>query len=384
MQRRHWGVRLLQYHDQVGSVEIDASAVCGMLSVPRMTPYLDGVAGDERAALALYEWSARMSSAAFVVVGHLEVLLRNALDRCLRDYHREEYCGIPWFLMPSAGGIQVSEAVDVVRERLRPQGKETRDQVIAGLSFGFWSGLLGPKYEELWRNCLHRVFPHGSGRRSQISSALERVRTFRNRLAHHDSMIKVDIPFELRHVVQLAGYISKDASQWLMRSQDEAMAVYAQRPHVLVDTVVVPAKDAWPLYENCRAYVCQAGRAFRVFDRVAFYTDREIKPDVPGVLHRRDNVEWTHEEAERLARSDGRYDRKIAKVIAMTRSASWSSGRYQVFLLTQPGDSRHRRLPAAIVHKGHRHGLGIRAAPTVRIAACAGNREHDQRSDVAP
>ncbi len=322
-----------------------------MLSTPRMTPYLDSVAGDETGALALYEWGARMSSSAFVVVGHLEILLRNTLDRCLREHFREAHCGIPWFLMPNVGGIHVSQAVDVVRERLRPQGKETRDQVIAGLSFGFWSGLLGPKYEELWRNCLHRVFPHGSGRRSQISSALERVRAFRNRLAHHDSMIKVDIPFELRHVVQLAGYLSTDASQWLMRSQNEAMAVYGQRPHVPVDTVVVPAKAAWPLYENCRAYVCQAGRAFRVFDRVAFYTDREIKPDVPGVLHRRDNVEWTHEEAARLARSDDRYDRKIAKVIATTRSAGWPSGRYQVFLLTQPGDSRHRRLPAAIVHK---------------------------------
>ena len=315
-----------------------------------MTTYLDEVAGDEAAALALYEWSARTSAAAFVVVGHLEVLLRNALDSCLREYYREESCGIPWFLMPNVGGTNVCEAINLVRERLRPQGKETRDQVIAGMSFGFWAGLLGPKYEDLWRNCLHRAFPHGSGRRSQISAALERIRRFRNRLAHHDSMIKVDVPFEIRLVVQVAGHISSAAGQWLSKSHAEAMATYRQRPHVPFDTVVVPAKAAWPLYEDCRAYVCQAGRAFRPFDRMAFYVGREIKAEVPGVLHRRDNVEWTPEEAARLARSGDRCDRKVAKVIAATRAEGWSDGRYQVFLLTQPGDPKHRSLTTAIAH----------------------------------
>lgn len=327
-----------------------------MLSLPRITPYLDDVAGDEAAALALYEWSARMSSSAFVVVGHLEVLLRNALDRCLREYYREDYCGIPWFLMPHVGGTNVCEAVNVVRERLRSQGKETRDQVIAGMSFGFWAGLLGPKYEELWRTCLHRAFPHGSGRCSQISAALERIRRFRNRLAHHDSMIKVDVPFEIRLVVQLAGYLDAAAAQWLSNSHDEAMATYSQRPHVSVDTVVVPGKTAWPLYEDCRAYVCEAGRAFRAFDRMAFYVDREIKPEVPGVIHRRDNAAWTPEENARLARSSDRFDRKVAKVIAATRAAGWSDGRYQVFLLTQPGDPKHRSLMTAITNKASGKG----------------------------
>lgn len=67
------------------------------------------------------------------------------------------------------------------------------------------------------------------------------------------------------------------------------MNVYALRPVTVDDTVVVPAKHAWSFYETCRAYVCQSGRAFRPIDRMAFYADREVKAEIPAVLHRRDN-----------------------------------------------------------------------------------------------
>jgi hypothetical protein len=336
------------------SVEVDVSVVWNLLSEPRMAPYLRAASGDKAKALALYEWSARTSSAAFEVVGHLEVLLRNALDRCLRDHYCEDHCGIPWFLMPTPGGEHVAGAVALVRERLRPQGKESRHQIIAGLSFGFWAGLLGPKYEDLWRDSLRRAFPNSSGRRKQVSVAVEGVRKFRNRLAHHDSMINVDVPFEIRQVIELASYINTNAAAWL-ECRSEAMAAYAQRPITTVDTVVVPARNAWSLYQDCRAYVCQPGRTFRAIERIAFYADREIKQDVPAVLHRRDNVEWSPDEAGRLRASCDRHDRKIANVIDRSKEI-WTAGRYQVFLLTSPGDTRHRQLPAALPHDGWGRG----------------------------
>lgn len=314
-----------------------------------MAPYLEIASSNQSDALALYEWSARTSSAAFETVGHVEVLLRNTIDRCLRGHFREDECGIPWFLLPTPGGEHVAAAVAEVRERLRAQGKESRHQIVAGLSFGFWSGLLGPKYEDLWRDALHRAFPNCSGRRKQVAVAVERIRKFRNRLAHHDSMINVDVPFEIRQLIEFASYIDTDAANWLERCSD-AMTKYGKRPIAVADTVVVPAKYAWPLYETCRAYVCQAGRAFRAVNRVAFYADQEIKRDVPLVAHRRDNVEWTRENAYSLRSSADRHDRKIAEVMDASRSV-WSGGRYQVFLLSAPGTQAHRQLAAPVPHK---------------------------------
>jgi len=160
-----------------------------------------------------------------------------------------------------------------------------------------------------------------------MSVAVERVRKFRNRLAHHDSMINVDVPFEVRQIIELAGYIDAAAAGWLEK-RSEVMSVYGQRPRVVADTVVVPARNAWSLYEQCRAYVCQAGRVFRPIERIAFYVDREIKPDIPAVVHRRDNAS----------------------------KSIWTDGRQQVFLLTSPGDPKHRQLSTALPHAGSGRG----------------------------
>ncbi|MFV2197093.1 hypothetical protein [Nocardiopsis sp. LOL_012] len=338
-------------------VDDAVNIVWNRLSEPRMAPYLRKTGGDRRDALAVYEWSARTAAAAFEDVGHLEVLLRNALDECLREHVRESECGIPWFLLPTPGGEHVAEAVQVVRERLRKQKQESRDQIVAGLTFGFWSGLLGTRYEELWRECLYRAFPNASGRRKEVSVELDGVRKFRNRLAHHDSMLSVDVPFEARRIFTLARYIDHDVADWL-EQRSRVLKVYGERPVDIEDTVVVAARNAWPLYEYCRAYVCQAGRTFRQVERVAFYTDREIKPDVPKVVHRRDHVEWTPENAAHLRASPDRNDRKIAEVIEKSRAEGWTEGRYQVFLLSHGRDPDHRRLAACLPHDGAGRGAG--------------------------
>jgi len=162
-------------------------------------------------------------------------------------------------------------------------------------------------------------------------------------------MVNVDVPFEIRQVVELAGFIDPAAARWLEQCS-RAMDVYRERPVTIEDTVVVPAPDAWPLYEGHRAYVCQAARAFRPVERMAFYADRQIMSDVPRIQHRRDDVAWTDEEAARLERSSDRFDRRIARLIPAARQAGWTGGRYQVFLLSAPGDPRHRSLRQPIPH----------------------------------
>lgn len=345
----------------MSDVEHHVEVVWDHLSEPRMAPYVDKVGGDRRNALAVYEWSTRTAAAAFEDVGHLEVLLRNALDRCLRDHFAETARGIPWFLMPVPGGDLIPEAIEPVRVRLRAQSKrtpasrETRDQIVAGLTFGFWAGLLGTKYEQLWRDCLHKAFPHSSGRRKQVSIALDGVHKFRNRLAHHDSMLNVDIPFEIQRIFELAGYIDPKVAAWL-QERSQTMQVYRERPVRIEDTVVVAARHAWPLYKQCQAYVCQAGRFFRVVERIAFYTEKQVQTAVPAIVHRRDQVEWTAQETARLQASGDRHDRKIASIIEASRSAGWEEGRYQVFLLTRKGDARHRELPSVLPHQQEGRG----------------------------
>ncbi|WP_342318706.1 hypothetical protein [Corynebacterium mayonis] len=245
---------------------------------PRMRPFLDAADGDVDRALDLYQWNAEMAGAVLEQISHLEVLLRQAIDTHMSSYINETQSGIPWVLLPPCSTTQ-GAAIEKVRERLRARNQETRDQIVANLSFGFWSGWLGSKYEELWRQCLHKAFPHSPGRRADVAGIVEQIRKFRNRVAHHDSLLNVAIKFEMDAVFRLAEYISPDAAKW-MRSVDRTQAVATRRPCTTMDTVIVPAQKAWPLYQSIPAYVCQAGRYFQDVQYVAFYADRAIQPEV--------------------------------------------------------------------------------------------------------
>lgn len=192
-------------------------------SSPRLQPFLTAANGDEAEALKLYAWNTQMAGAALEQLSHLEILLRNAIDTQLSRKVREDNCGIPWFLLPPFSLAQ-GDVIDAVRGRLRAANRETRDQIVAGLSFGFWSGWLGPKYEELWRQTLYLAFPNGSGKRKDISALAAQVRKFRNRIAHHDSLLNVDAGFEMEAIFRLAEIINKDVAEW-MKSVDRTHEV---------------------------------------------------------------------------------------------------------------------------------------------------------------
>lgn len=324
------------------------------ISAPRFAPYLREAGDDVEAALELYRWSAEMSSAAYELIAHIEVFMRNAIDRALAQRYRDGECGIPWFLREPPLDAEAMRRVTEVRDRLRSQHRESRHQIVAGLSFGFWAGMLGAKYEEQWRLSLHHSFPGGNGTRKQAAILVEAIRKFRNRLAHHDSVLGLDIPFEVQRVHALAALLGNEQAAWL-QATDRTTDVYGKRPVTSIDTVVVAARHAWPLYEQERAYVCQAGRWFRPVDRLAFYSDQEIKADVPSIRCRRDNVPWTEEHAKELEAGD-KEDRKIARVIRASRCERWTAGVYQVFLLTRPGDADHRVLPNPLPHRATGRG----------------------------
>ncbi len=79
-----------------------------------------------------------------------------------------------------------------------------------------------------------------SGSRKNVIVALERTRKFRNRLAHHDSLLAQDILLELDTMLSLVEWIDPDARIWLDGIQ-RVTKVYTERPVAPVDTLVVPA-----------------------------------------------------------------------------------------------------------------------------------------------
>jgi len=93
--------------------------------------------------LRLYEWNADVSAALGATVGHLEVLLRNALHDQLTVWSTERFQESSWYLDP--GGLMSIAAkgdIEAARRRAQRGGAETPGRIVAELNLGFWRFLL--------------------------------------------------------------------------------------------------------------------------------------------------------------------------------------------------------------------------------------------------
>lgn len=86
------------------------------------------------------------------------------------------------------------------------------DDIVAELSFGFWTSLLSnnrhSQYDRrLWVPYLHRAFPLYRGRRRDLHDKLEAMRLLRNRIMHHEPIHHRDLAADRRKVYELMGYL---------------------------------------------------------------------------------------------------------------------------------------------------------------------------------
>lgn len=128
-------------------------------------------------------------------------------------------------ILEPKGIMQVIVAV----ERLDRGAEISRGRVVAGVSFGFWAGLVSKSYEELWRQQLRGVFTDGSLRRRDLTSPMRQLQTFRNRLAHHDCLLAQPLEERYEQMIQIARWIDLDAATWIS-DQSTVPRLLRERP----------------------------------------------------------------------------------------------------------------------------------------------------------
>ncbi|HEU5158867.1 MAG TPA: hypothetical protein VFU43_17865 [Streptosporangiaceae bacterium] len=103
---------------------------------------------------------------------------------------------------------------------------------MAELPLGFWVGLLGTghHYEmTLWRPALRHAFSGKAGTRKKLHMDFDRLRTFRNRIAHHEPIFHRHLAADHMHIVRLIGLISPVAAEWVT-ANSRVESVLAVRP----------------------------------------------------------------------------------------------------------------------------------------------------------
>lgn len=315
------------------------------VSQRRLGEYLVAANHDDESARELYEWNVSISAAFFELISYVEVALRNAVDKILAQLEVAETARVGvrhgwWFASPTFLADHELSFYETARKHLgsRADGA-SRDKVLASMTFGVWDGVFGPSYEQLFRRHLVYAFPHrGPGfKRETVKKNVLALKNLRNRIAHHQPIFDHPLEERFEQAMELLRWIDPALEQWvqgLCRVPD----VLNVRPKSAESiAVVVPAKDAWPFYQQYGAYVCQPGRYFRNVSHIGFYADSAVQREVPKVLERIDPVVWTPEEIGRRIDTGSDRDRQIAEIIKQSRELVWTDNEYQLFLLTRPG-----------------------------------------------
>ena len=183
----------------------------------RLEPYRMAVGGNLYKAIELYEWNAAIGAAFWVTLGHVEVLVRNAMHESLAVWSKSNHADERWYL--DHGGVLTSRTLTDIgkaRERARSRKRlESPGGVVSGLTLGFWRYLLTSPYERsLWMPCLRHVWPDQALRRD-VHDPLEKLHELRNRIAHQEPIYNRNLD-EL-HVAALgvARWTCPETASWI-------------------------------------------------------------------------------------------------------------------------------------------------------------------------
>jgi len=84
-------------------------------------------------------------------------------------------------------------------------------KVVAELGFGFWRYLTSSAHEAtLWTPVLHRAFPPGTDRARDVDRRIEKLHVLRNRVAHHEPLLNVDLQARLADMLALASLLNPE------------------------------------------------------------------------------------------------------------------------------------------------------------------------------
>jgi len=195
------------------------------MSAERFQRYLTETSGNDVEACRLYTWNAAISSAFYGPLQALEVTLRNAAHDKLRHH-----LGGQWFRNASVlDGDELRMAQDA-ELKLQEHGQTpTPGKIVAELGFGYWVGLFANRYDErLWRTYLCRAFLPRPSRRD-LYDDLDRLRTWRNRIAHHEAVYQRRLSDDYQRVEKVIRGLSPSTWLWVDH-HSRVPEVLAQRP----------------------------------------------------------------------------------------------------------------------------------------------------------
>lgn len=230
---------------------ISYAALERAISAPRLRAY--GAPGDrdETDVVARYIWNLALVNAIQPALHVLEITFRNEMARAaakITSARAFRTAAFPSWLDASPSMLMEHERRKVAdaKERLGSDPrKRTEGHLIAKLDFGFWVALCRDSYADtrgagprLWPRVLELAFqkrPRSVGTRAEVYHRFDRIRRFRNRVAHHEPVWDRDYAGHHEYVLESLGWMSPALAEAL-RAISPAPSIFnaghaAYRPH---------------------------------------------------------------------------------------------------------------------------------------------------------
>ncbi|TPJ12254.1 Abi family protein [Mesorhizobium sp. B2-7-3] len=203
-------------------------AIRASISEPRFATYLTKGGNHEEYAMALYLYNARVAKAFLYPLNVAEVTLRNAVDGILVAKFGSTWHQDATFreqTLSADGLATLDKAIQ------RAGANAARNQVIATLTFDFWSNLFRSEYGALWRTTVNIAFPHlkHGESRQEIQNLVRPINAFRNRVAHHEPVLDMNVTDIHAKIVRLVELRCAETAAW-MKHHSTLGAVVRSRP----------------------------------------------------------------------------------------------------------------------------------------------------------
>lgn len=188
------------------------------LSLGRLKTYeiLSAKQEEERSAEELYAVNIMYSKELYVMLGGLEVAVRNSFHKALKNHFKtDDWLSLDIFLKKHKDQIdQATKHVSRIKK-----DHFTIDDVIAHLNYGFWVNLCNSPYEKkLWNKALYKCFPYLGQKpdREDILRRLKRTNSLRNKIAHLEPILKREslLIQEHRNISELLYAICPQTQEW--------------------------------------------------------------------------------------------------------------------------------------------------------------------------
>lgn len=207
----------MQVKNTAGNFEFPAIETA--IKQSRLGRYMPVPGYDRETAIKFYIWNCQLSEAFQFPLHMAEVTCRNAIQKGLNTRFKN-----PWFDQPDLKRLLDRRQLDhleavIAEERHQHAAKMTGDHIVSSLSFGFWDHLTTKRFDRtLWLRGIQHNFPGAYSARmtlSDVNALIQKVRRWRNRIAHHRAIFDKDPARKYDETLRLIEWVCPKTARWV-------------------------------------------------------------------------------------------------------------------------------------------------------------------------